>query len=149
MKLKALLLLVAVTAVSACATLTDAIAVRNVEKAVELINSKDAEALARNSGKPFIFEGEALFRAADIRAVWQNVTENGFTLENPVIVEARKADSGSYAVFSESEEMEIIFRKYVPGGATLAIIETGRGVYQLLLGRGVGGYPSIIGITGF
>ena len=144
-----LLVLAAALITTGCATLGEGIANRNVEKAIELINARDAGALTLHSGKPFIFEGEALFRPVDTEAVWRNLAENGFFLENPVVTSVGKVDSTTYMIFSDSKEMEILFRKYIPEKSTLAAVETAGGTYHLLLGSGTGGYPSILGITGF
>jgi len=147
--MKALLLCAAAVAITGCATLKAGLAVRNFEKAVELINSQDVEALTRHSGKPFIFDREILFRTSDIEAVWRHLSENNFSLNNPVITVSGESGDSLHKLFSDSDEMEIIFRKYIPSDAAVGAIATDNGVYMLLLGSGTEGYPSILGITGF
>ncbi|MEJ2446596.1 MAG: hypothetical protein P8Y37_01435, partial [Anaerolineales bacterium] len=97
---------------------------------------------------PFIFEREILFRPVDTQAVWRNLVENGFMLADPVITRVGGVDDNTYKIFADSDEMKILFKKYVPEKSTLALIETAGGTYQLLLGNGTRGYPSILGITG-
>ena len=149
MKGKVLVALALIVIISGCATLRAGFAKRDVQKAVELINSQEADALSFHSGRPFIFEGEILFRSADIEAVWRHLSDNGFAFNNPRIVEAYRSDESTYKVFSESEEMKLLFKKYVPAGSTVGRIDTEEGSYYLLLGSGTGGYPAIIGLTGF
>ena len=149
MKGKTFLILAAAVFITGCATLSAGFAARDVEKAVGLINSQDAAELSRHSSTPFLFDGEMLLRGSDIDAVWLHLSENGFKLKNPVIAETIKSDDTTYKVFSESQEMEIFFRKYIPAGSTLGRIDTDGGTFHVLLGRGVDGYPAIIGITGF
>jgi hypothetical protein len=149
MKWTTLLVLAVVVGITGCATLGAGFAARDVEKAVGLINSQDGFELSRHSSAPFLFEGEMLLRDSDVDAVWHNLSENGFELENPIIVETSKSDETTYMVFSDTEEMEIFFRKYIPEGSTLGKIGTDNGTFYILLGRGVDGYPSILGITGF
>ncbi len=149
MKGKTFLILAAAICVTGCATLSAGFAARDVEKAIELINTRNASELSRHSNTPFLFEGEMLLRGSDVEAVWHLLSENGFELKNPVIAETTVSDDATYKVFSESQEMEIFFRKYIPAGSTLGRIDTDDGTYHLLLGRGVDGYPAILGITGF
>ena len=146
---KTFLILAAVITIAGCATLSAGFAARDVEKAVALINSQDASELNRHSSAPFLFDGEMLFRGSDVEAVWRHLSENGFELNNPIIAETTKSDDATYKVFSESQEMEIFFKKYIPAGSTLGRIDTDSGTFYLLLGRGVAGYPAILGITGF
>ena len=148
MKGKIFWVLAAVIVFTGCATLSAGIAARDVERAVGLINSRDAFELKRHSSVPFIFDGEMLLRGSDVEAVWHNLSENGFELKNPVIAETKKSDERTYKVFSDSQEMEIFFRKYIPAGSTLGRIDTDDGIFYLLLGRGVDGYTAILGITG-
>lgn len=149
MKGKVLVAVALIVMLSGCATLSAGFARRDVQKAVELINSQEADDLSFHSGRPFIFEGEILFRSADIEAVWRQLSDNGFAFNNPRIVEAYRSDESTYKVFSESEEMKLLFQKYVPAGSTLGRIDTEEGSYYLLLGSGTGGYPAILGVTGF
>ena len=138
---KTFLILGAVITIAGCATLGAGYAARDVEKAVELINTQNASELSRHSSAPFLFDGEMLLRRSDIEAVWLHLTENGFKLKNPVITETTKSDDATYKVFLESQEMEIFFRKYIPADSTLGRIDTDDGVFYLLLGRGVDGTP--------
>lgn len=149
MKGRVLLAVVCIAAVSGCATLRSGFAEREVEKAIELINSGDAGKLAGHSGKMFVFDGEILLRSSDIRAVWRHLSENGFSLTDPVVIETFRSDDSTYAIFSESDEMKIFFSEYVPTGSTVGQVETIEGTFYLLLGNGSGGYPAILGITGF
>jgi len=149
MKGNALFVIAAMICITGCATLSAGFAARDVEKAVGLINSQNASELGRHSSTPFLFEGEMLLRSTDVAAVWINLSENGFELKNPVIAETSLADETTYRVFSESEEMEIFFSKYIPEDSILGRIDTDDGTFHILLGRGVDGYPAILGITGF
>ena len=120
-----------------------------VEKAVSLINQGDADLTAQNSAVPFVFEGEILARVSDVNAVWRNLSINGFRLDPSGIADVGRTDDSSYLIFSERSEMRIFFEKYVPDGSTIAAVESnGRG-YHLLIGKVSGGYPQILGITGF
>lgn len=149
MKGKVIAVLACAVIVSGCATLGTRYAERNVEKAIALINSGDAGALGRYSSDEFIFGREILLRSSDIEAVWNHLIENGFALINPVVSGTYESDDTTFAVFSESEEMEIFFKKYIPPGSTVGKIETSDGTFYVLLGRGIEGYPAILGITGF
>lgn len=149
MKGNALFAIAAMVCITGCATLSAGFAARDVEKAVDLINSQNASELSRHSSTPFLFEGEMLLRNTDVEAVWSNLSGNGFELKNPIIIETSKSDETTYRVFSESEEMEIFFRKYIPEDSILGKIDTDEGTFHILLGRGVDGYPAILGITGF
>ncbi len=146
---KTFLILSTVITIAGCATFGAGYAARNVQKAVELINSKNALELSRHSSTPFLFDGEMLLRHSDVEAVWRHLSENDFELKNPIIAETATTDDSTYKIFSESQEMEIFFRKYIPDNSTLAKIYTEDGEYHLLLGRAVDGYPAILGITGF
>lgn len=149
MKGKGLPVVFFIVLICGCATLGARFATKDVAKAVELINSQDAAALSLHSGKQFIFDGEILLRSADIHAVWSNLSDSGFSFINPFIVETFASDETTYRIFSDSEEMRILFDRYIPAGSTVGKIATDDGTYHLLLGSRSGGYPAILGITGF
>jgi hypothetical protein len=149
MKGMTLLVLTALVCVAGCATLSGGFAAREVEKAVELINTRDASEISRHSSAPFLFEGEMLLRGSDVEAVWRHLSENGFQLKNPVVVSTTESDDATFRVFSDTQEMEIFFRKYIPAGSTVGRVDTDTTTFHLLLGRGIDGYPAILGITGF
>ena len=51
--------------------------------------------------------------------------------------------------FAETDEMMIFFDKYIGRSARIAEIRTVSGIFILILGNEVDGYPQILGITGF
>ena len=147
--LKLIVLVTAVTAITAgCATFGTGQA-GDAEKIVTLINRGDAEQLTNISVIPFIFEGEVLFKASDVGAVWRNLSVNGFRINYPKYEEAARVDAGTYRIFADTYEMETYFAKHVPAAATLAKVTSKGQVYWLLLGRLTGGSPELLGITGF
>lgn len=81
--------------------------------------------------------------------MWRNLSINGFRLDPAEISEVGKVDDTSYLVFSDTSEMRIFFEKYVPKGSTIAAVESDGREYYLLIGKVSGGYPQILGITGF
>ena len=136
-------------AVTGCATFGTGSARGSVGKVVSLINMGEAEPLTESSAVPFVFEGEVLLRPSDVKAVWRNLSINGFHLDKPEIMETVEIDETSYRVFADTFEMKTYFRKYVPTGSTLSKVESGGKEYFLLLGKVSEGYPEILGITGF
>jgi hypothetical protein len=137
----------AAAALTGCATLGGGAG--NVGKAVSLINQSDAELLTQNSAVPFIFEGEVLLRRSDVAAVWRNLSINGFRLSEEDVFDAGNIDDTTFRIFSDAEEMRVFFSKYVPFGSTLGRIKSGGKEYHVILGNVSGGYPQILGITGF
>ena len=140
---------VAAVLLTGCATLGARMAPGNVEKAIALINQGDADLLAQNSAVPFVFEGEVLLRSSDVAAIWRNLSINGFHLDERGVLEVGNTDDSSYHVFSGAQGMSIFFSKYIPSGSILARVESDGKEYYLLLGKVSGGYPQILGITGF
>lgn len=138
---------VMVVVLAGCATLAGGAG--NVGKAVSLINQGDADMLTQNSAVPFIFEGELLLRRSDVASVWRNLSINGFRLSEDDLLQVGTVDDTTYRVFSDADEMRVSFAKYVPPGSTLGRVSSGGKEFHLLLGQVSGGYPQILGITGF
>ena len=116
---------------------------------VSLINQGDVEQLTRIAVLPFVFEGEVLYKASDVEAVWRNLSINGFRIERPKFGDTVSIDVDTFQIFADTYEMEVFFGKYVPAGARLAAIASGGQEYWLLLGKASGGSPEFLGITGF
>jgi hypothetical protein len=146
MRIKLLsLLLVLVLIVAACSTVPFAGREENIMKTVNLINLGDTAKLADLTQQPFLFDAEIVMMERDIEMMWRNISEAGFRIINPKLVEAMEVDSESYAQFGNSFEVETYFKKYLPEETTLARIVAENGEFLFLLHGKQEEYPQIYG----
>lgn len=143
-KLLSLLIIIGFMA-AACSTVPFARREENIMKAVDLINLGDTARLAELSQQPFLFDAEIVMMERDIEMMWKNISEAGFRIINPELVEAMEIDSKSYAQFGNSFEVETYFKKYLPEETTFARIVAENGEFLFLLHGKQEEYPQIYG----
>lgn len=133
---------------SACSTVPPSQNERRVERLVEELNSADEDRIMKLSALPFLLDGETVAREEDLRALWRNLRESGFTFEDAKIEEIRAIGPDSYRAFSADPEALAFFKKHSGKGAATVRLKTRRGVFTLLTGGRVGFLPKIYGFTG-
>jgi hypothetical protein len=139
------LLLVAVVG---CATFNPKEEERGLSAVISLLNKGDGDALAELSSIPFLFDAEILLVKQDVEILWKNAVKAGFTIANPRIVDIEPADTGMAKLFSDSMEVEVFFKKYIPKRAVFARVQSDSGTYLFILGDHVGGLPTIVAFKG-
>lgn len=117
----------------------------SVEKAIDLINSGDAELLTAQSQLPFLFDAEIIMLERDLQSLWKNLSEAHFKMESPEIEYLGPAGRYSYPPFADSMEVRTFFKKYLPEKASIVRITAENGEFFLLLGPKDKGAPTFIG----
>jgi hypothetical protein len=131
--------------IGACTTTPYSQREENVQKIVELIQKGESAALIAQSQLPFLFDGEIVMLERDLRTLWTNLAEAGFSLQNPQIEYLGPAGRYSYSPFADSMEVRTFFKKYLPEKSSIVRITAENGVFFLLLGPKVEKAPAIIG----
>ena len=127
-----LLLLTVVIVLSSCLSLEQRYT-NAAENVIELINAGNVEALSDMTKTPFILDGEILLLAEDTTGFWRDITEAGFRIANPSLIEVFPVDSSTYEHFGGSMEVETFFKKYVSKKGNVAIVETEKASIWFLL----------------
>lgn len=131
---------------SSCASLRFEQKEEDVLALVSLINRGETETLSRLSQTPFLLDREILMLEKDTKTVWKNLTDAGFSLNQPALEKIEPVTDESYKTFAEAMEIEVYFQKYVPETAKIAHVETEGGPCLFILNDKQDGYPMILGM---
>lgn len=130
---------------ASCTTTPYAQREANVQKALELIASGDAETLVAQSHLPFLFDAEIIMLERDLATLWGNLSEASFEMEAAEVEYIGPAGRYSYPPFADSMEVRTFFKKYVPKKSSLVRITAENGEFFLLLGPEKRDNPTFIG----
>ncbi|MDC7241281.1 MAG: hypothetical protein PQJ50_13070 [Spirochaetales bacterium] len=109
-KLKLTALAVLAVSMASCAGFSGVVKESNVMDAVENLNSGNAAALVEDSALPFVFDGEILESETQLKLLWNGLTDAGFTIDNPMIVQQRPVASKDSELFSGYWEVQTWFK---------------------------------------
>ena len=146
---KNLLWLLAVLIIfSSCATANFVYRESTARKVVDLVNTKEAETLARLSQNPFLLDGEIILMPGDMKMFWEKSFEAGFGLPGAVVESVTPVDAGTFKIFGNSMDVKMFFKKYVPPAASLAKVISDSGDYWFVFYNREGKYPGILAFKG-
>jgi hypothetical protein len=137
-----------VLALSGCATFSLKYEERSASGIIDLINGGKAEALADLSALPFLFDAEMLLAREDVETLWKNLVASGFSLPNPRIVHIEPAAPDLSSVFSDSKEVEVFFKKYVPQRSSFLSVQSDEGEFFFVLAGLADGKRKIVAFKG-
>lgn len=146
--LAAVVLVAGIAALGSCATVPYTPSEKKVQKLVALIDRGGVQAVKGLSSAPFILDGEILLRQVDIDTAWSNLKAAGFGLGTPAIASIARIGADSYALFGDSMDARVFFKKYLDKNSVLVALDAAEGRYYLILNREVSGYPRIQGFRG-
>lgn len=122
------------------------------EGAVDRLLTRIAEGGAQErmalSALPFVLDQEIIMVERDLRTMWEQLTEAGFSLRN---AELRSLDYGHdalYEAFGETMDMEVYFDRYAPEDVSVARVATDEGAFVLILGERERFAPVLHGLKG-
>jgi hypothetical protein len=138
----------ALSLMGSCSTLPYTPSEKKVQKLVGLINRGGVLAVKGLSSAPFILDGEILLRQVDVDTAWSNLEASGFSLGTPAIASIARIGADSYALFGDSMDARVFFKKYLDKNSVLVTLDAAEGRYYLILNREVSGYPRIQGFRG-
>lgn len=133
---------------ASCATVPVSQRERRVETLIEELNTADVDRLMELSARPFLFDGEIIIVEADLRSMWSNLRDVGFTFDGATITALEPVDETTYRRFSDSMEVRVWFEKYTTEDAAIATVQTSHGSFLILTGDRLERLPYIFGFTG-
>lgn len=131
-----------------CSTVPPSQNTARIERLVEELNTEDTERLIELSARPFLLDAEIINREEDVRILWTNLRDSGFSFANAQILSIDPAHPAHFARFSSDPETQAYFEKYLSEDAALVQIQTDYGRFLLLTGSKLGRIPLIYGFTG-
>jgi hypothetical protein len=134
--------------VAGCATFSLKDEERGFTTVINLINDDHSDTLASISTVPFLFDGEILLVKQDVEVLWKNAIAAGFELPKPQIVDIEPAKPDMASIFSDSKEVAVFFKKYLPKNAVFASVKSDNGEYLFILGERISGVPRIVAFKG-
>jgi len=140
--------LLAMLSFASCSSVPPSQKASRVEKLVEELNTEDTERLIELSARPFLLDAEIINREEDVRILWTNLRDSGFSFANAYILSIDPALPAHFARFSNDPETQAYFEKYLSGDAALVQLQTDYGRFLLLTGSKLGRIPLIYGFTG-
>jgi len=143
---KILIPLICIFVIASCVTFE--VDEDEVSKIIKLINTGDSTKLAQLTQTPFLLDAEIIALEDDAALFWKNLAEARFSLANPQLVDIIPVAEETYKLFSESWEVEVFFKKYVPPRSVVAEIKADNGSVLLLLDGEKKGHAQILGIKG-
>jgi len=99
-----------------------------------LVNG-DTDALATESGTPFLFETEILPAPAQLTALWEGLAASGYDFSAVGDITVLDADDETRLRFSTSREVEVWFQRHAPEKAALAVVPMTDGRLLLIIDR--------------
>lgn len=147
--LRTLVAAAAVTMVIAsCATVPVSQRDRRVEALLEDLNTADIDRLMELTARPFLLDGEIIELERDVRTLWTNLREVGFTFDAATIEELGPVGKDTYRSFADTMEVRVWFDRHTPEDAGLARVGTSHGTFLIVTGDRTGRTPLIYGFTG-
>jgi len=140
-------LLVAVLAAS-CTTVPVSQRDNRVELLIEELNTADIDRVMELSARPFLFDGEIIILESDLRTMWTNLRDVGFTFDAATIEELGPVTDNTYLQFADTMDVRVWFQKYAAEDAALARITTTHGTFLIITGDRLQRLPYIFGFTG-
>jgi len=119
-----------------------------IQRLVELINKGGVNEVKGLAATPFLLDGEIVLLQKDLNSLWDNFKAAGFVMKNAKVLEIARIAADSYKVFGDSMDVRTFFSKYLDKDTSMVKLATDGGVYHLLLGKEVDGYPKIRGFRG-
>jgi hypothetical protein len=129
-----------------CASLQYVQKDEDVLKLIELINRGESETLTKLSLVPFLLDGEILMLKGDAGRLWENLKNSGFRLNGAAVAAIEPVSDTSFSTFSDSMEVEVYFKKYVPESAKIAHVEAEGVSCTMILNGKDEGFPMIMGL---
>ncbi len=121
---------------------------KRVEQLIKELNSADEARLIELSALPFLLDGETIAREEDLRVLWRNLRETGFSFGEAAIIAIDPVGPDSYKAFSDNPEVAAFFSKYTAKDAAVIKLECALGVFLIITGDDLCRVPKIFGFTG-
>lgn len=119
-----------------------------IQRLVDLINKGGVNEVKGLAETPFLFDGEIVLLQKDLNSLWDNFKAAGFVMKNAKVLEIVRPAADSYKAFDDSMDVKTFFAKYLDRDTSMVKLAADGGVFYLLLGKEVGGYPKIRGLRG-
>jgi hypothetical protein len=133
---------------ASCATVPVSQRDNRVEKLIAELNTADIDRVMELSARPFLFDGEIIILESDLRTMWTNLREAGFTFDAATVTELGPTSDTTYQSFADSMEVRVWFEKYAAEDAALATVDTSYGTFLIVTGDRLKRLPYIFGFTG-
>ncbi len=147
LRIIATVLLVALFAAS-CATVPVSQRDNRVEALLEELNTADIDRVMELSARPFLLDGEIIVLERDLRTMWLNLREVGFTFDSATIEELGPVTDDTYRKFGDTMDVRVWFERYTTEDAGLARVSTTHGTFLIVTGDREWRTPRIFGFTG-
>lgn len=132
---------------SGCATISPAISA-DAEAITSLINEGNSVELSALSSESFLLDTEILHGRSLVSEFWNGLTQAGFKLENPVVIENRAPQAADSIFFGKGIDVEVFFTRYLPPQSTLFRIGSDDSEIVLILGPSEKGKSKILAFGG-
>ena len=119
-----------------------------VEALLEELNTAGIDRLVELSATPFLLDGEIIALEQDVRTMWTNLRDVGFTFASASIQELGPVTDQTYLLFADTMDARVWFDRYAAEDAGLARVDTSHGSFLIVTGSRVGRVPMIFGFTG-
>lgn len=140
-------LLVALFAAS-CTTVPVSQREKRVEVLLEELNTGDVERLMELSALPFLLDGEIIVLERDVRTMWTNLREVGFSFQAATVQDLGAVTADTYRQFADTMDVRVWFERHAAEDAGLARVGTSHGTFLIVTGDREGRTPKIFGFTG-
>ncbi len=141
------LVLLTVILAAGCASIKPA-GDEDILEIIGLINSGNHAELTELSSDSFLLDAEIMHSPAIIDSLWLGLSDSGFKMDNPVILESRPPQGSDKALFGSSPETEAFFSRYIPAQSMFFRIGTDSADYAIILGPVGNGTGRIIAFGG-
>ena len=115
-----------------CATVPRAPGKADVNRILALIDKGGADEAAGACSLPFLLDGEIMVLEKDVRMIWQNLHEAGFSLEGAAVLSTVPASAEQYSLFAGTMEVKTFFGKYVREKSLIAEVSAKSGRFLFL-----------------
>lgn len=139
--------LVALFAAS-CATAPVSQRDTRVEALLEELNTAEITRVMELSARPFLLDGEIIVLERDLRTMWLNLREVGFTFDSATIEELGPVTDDTYRQFGDTMDVHVWFERYTAADAGLARVSTTHGTFLIVTGDREWRTPRVFGFTG-
>ncbi len=136
---------------ASCTTVPVAQRDDRVERLITELNTAEPDRLMELTARPFLLDGEIVILESDVRTMWANLREAGFTFHDATIEELGPVTDATYLQFADTMDARVWFEKYAAPDPGLARVDTTHGTFLIVTGDHIGRIrplPRIFGFTG-
>ena len=110
---KMCIILAVVMILSNCASIKQRKYTDAADSIISFINKGKVDQMNSMTDMPFILDEEIILLAGDMEMFWRNISNAGFSINDPVYTDTYSVEVEDYKIFADSMETESFFKNYV------------------------------------